>query len=105
SSLSTTRHSRRAGISLLEVLVIVVVVALFALVMYMVAGKTAGKDKHRACASNVRDLGSAVVLYAQDHDETLPPLTNIEGQIGQMEPQWSSLPTESDQPQRLKKAL
>jgi len=60
-----------------EVLVIGGVVIVFCTIMVMVARKTTGSNFHKACALNVRALGAAVVLYAQDHDDALPPFTNL----------------------------
>jgi len=89
---------------LLEVLVVIATLVLFCVVMAAMALRTSSKNSHRACASNVRELGTAVVMYAQDHDDTLLSYTNIELVIAHTDRQQrgSTPPT---QPELIKKAL
>lgn len=76
-----SRHPRthRAGFTLVELL------AVLAITGVLVALVTAGMQRARVaalrteCASNLRQIGMGVLLYAADHDGWLPPTTHSAG--------------------------
>ena len=63
----------RRAFTLIELLVVVAIIAILASILFPVFAQAREKARQSACLSNVRQLGLAALLYAQDYDETLPP--------------------------------
>lgn len=75
-------RSSRRGFTLIELLVVVAIVAVLAgLAMggYSTAREAAWRTE---CASHLRQVSLAVLLYAADNSQTLPPLTSPSGGWG-----------------------
>jgi prepilin-type N-terminal cleavage/methylation domain-containing protein/prepilin-type processing-associated H-X9-DG protein len=66
------RHSRH-GFTLIELLVVIAIIAILAAILFPVFAQAREKARTAACASNLKQAGVAVVMYAQDYDETFPP--------------------------------
>ncbi|MFM7322332.1 MAG: DUF1559 domain-containing protein, partial [Armatimonadota bacterium] len=62
------------GFTVIELLVVVAVIAILAALLFPVFGQARERARGATCLSNVRQLAMAVLLYAQDHDESLPPV-------------------------------
>lgn len=63
----------RFGFTLIELLVVIAIIALLAAVLFPVFAKAREKARQTACASNLKQLGLAWLMYAQDYDETACP--------------------------------
>src|SRR5947209_15554543 len=68
SSLSAVR---RSGFTLIELLVVIAIIAILAAIRFPVFAKAREKARQAACGSNCRQIGLALMMYAQDYDETL----------------------------------
>lgn len=75
-----------------------------ATVLWFVASRTRAESQSRNCASNVREIGSALVMYTFDHNGSFPPYTNIESDLSRKQGS-SSTPTASNEPQFLRDCL
>ena len=64
---------RRKGFTLIELLVVIAIIAILAAILFPVFARAREKARQTSCASNLRQIGLAVQMYAQDWDETLPP--------------------------------
>lgn len=64
---------RRRGLTVVEALVASAVVIVFLAVAYPAARALTGRARGSACAEKLHTLGSALALYANDHDGWLPP--------------------------------
>lgn len=73
------RLAARPGFSLIDVLVSIAVVGMLIALMIPTL-QTVKERAHRAiCQSNLRQIGLGVAMYAQDHEEFLPPSVFVLG--------------------------
>jgi prepilin-type N-terminal cleavage/methylation domain-containing protein/prepilin-type processing-associated H-X9-DG protein len=70
------RPGSRSGFTLIELLVVVAIVSLLAAILLPVFASVRERARALACLSNVRQIGLAYTLYAQDNDESLPLTTD-----------------------------
>ncbi|MEN6549082.1 MAG: prepilin-type N-terminal cleavage/methylation domain-containing protein [Armatimonadia bacterium] len=63
-------HKR--GFTLIELLVVIAIIAILAAILFPVFAKARAKARQTACLSNVRQLSTALQMYAQDYDECYP---------------------------------
>jgi prepilin-type N-terminal cleavage/methylation domain-containing protein/prepilin-type processing-associated H-X9-DG protein len=62
----------RGGFTLIELLVVIAVVAVLAALLLPALSQAKEKGKSARCISNLRQLGMATTLYADDHEDALP---------------------------------
>lgn len=72
--------SHETGFTVLELLVVICIIAILAALLFPTFTLAREKAHQASCASNMRQLGIAAMLYAQDHDEHLPGATD--GPVG-----------------------
>jgi prepilin-type N-terminal cleavage/methylation domain-containing protein/prepilin-type processing-associated H-X9-DG protein len=58
----------RKGFTLIELLVVVAIIAILAAILFPVFAQAREKARSASCASNLRQLGTAVRMYVQDYD-------------------------------------
>jgi prepilin-type N-terminal cleavage/methylation domain-containing protein/prepilin-type processing-associated H-X9-DG protein len=63
---------RRRGFTLIELLVVIAIIAILAAILFPVFAQARAKARQAGCLSNMKQLGLAWVMYAQDYDETSP---------------------------------
>ena len=61
------------GFTLVELLVVIAIISLLAAILFPVFAQARAKAYQAQCASNLRQIGLALVMYAQDNDEALMP--------------------------------
>jgi len=61
----------RRGFTLIELLVVIAIIAILAAILFPVFARAREKARQTSCLSNVKELMLAVLMYAQDYDETL----------------------------------
>ncbi len=60
------------GFTLIELLVVIAILSVLAALLFPVFGAAREKARQTTCLSNLRQMGSAIALYAQDYDGYLP---------------------------------
>lgn len=65
------RNSR--GISLMEILVVLVILALLVALLLPVVSESRRRSRESVCMNNLRQLGMAIQLYRNDHEQHYPP--------------------------------
>lgn len=65
--------SLRRGFTLIELLVVIAIIAILAAILFPVFARARESARKTACVSNVRQLGTAWMMYVQDYDENFPP--------------------------------
>ncbi|MES2465322.1 MAG: DUF1559 domain-containing protein [Armatimonadota bacterium] len=65
-------HSYRRAFTLIELLVVIAIIAILAAILFPVFAQAREKARQTACLSNLKQMGNAVMMYAQDNDEILP---------------------------------
>ncbi len=71
----------RKGFTLIELLVVIAIIAILAAILFPVFAKAREKARQTACMNNQRQIATAVLMYAQDHDEMLPDVASMWGAI------------------------
>ena len=64
--------SRRRGFTLIELLVVIAIIAILAAILFPVFAKAREKARQTSCLSNLKQIGTSILMYAQDYDETYP---------------------------------
>lgn len=63
----------RHGFTLIELLVVIAIIAILAAILFPVFSQAREKARAISCLSNLKQLGTASVLYAQDYDGMYVP--------------------------------
>jgi prepilin-type N-terminal cleavage/methylation domain-containing protein len=62
---------RRRGFTLIELLVVIAIIAILASILFPVFARAREQARKSSCASNMRQIGIAMLSYAHDYDEKL----------------------------------
>lgn len=63
---------KKLGFTLIELLVVIAIIALLAAILFPVFGRARENARRSSCQSNLKQIGVAVLQYAQDYDEIYP---------------------------------
>jgi|LSQX01.1.fsa_nt_gb prepilin-type N-terminal cleavage/methylation domain-containing protein/prepilin-type processing-associated H-X9-DG protein len=59
----------RRGFTLIELLVVIAIIAILAAILFPVFARAREKARQSSCLSNMKQLGTAMMMYAQDYDD------------------------------------
>jgi prepilin-type N-terminal cleavage/methylation domain-containing protein/prepilin-type processing-associated H-X9-DG protein len=63
---------KRHAFTLIELLVVIAIIATLAAILFPVFAQARAKARQATCQSNLKQIGIALLMYAQDYDESLP---------------------------------
>lgn len=66
------RPQSYVGFTLIELLVVIVIIAILGAVLFPVLSQAREKRNSAACLSNQKQIGTALMQYAQDYNEVMP---------------------------------
>jgi prepilin-type N-terminal cleavage/methylation domain-containing protein len=69
---SNINHKIRAGFTLIELLVVIAILGLLIAILMPVLNQARLQAHRAACAGNLRQVGMAINMYAEDFDDTIP---------------------------------
>jgi len=83
------RQSHRPGFTLIELLVVIAIIALLAALLLPALAKARERGRQSFCINNVRQQTLAVILYADENHDTLPPTAYLDADGDEVD--WPSL--------------
>jgi prepilin-type processing-associated H-X9-DG protein/prepilin-type N-terminal cleavage/methylation domain-containing protein len=84
----TSSSRRRVAFTLIELLVVIAIIAILAAILFPVFAQARSKARQAACLSNLKQIGTGMMMYAQDYDEVLPGNTNLNGAGEPTDARW-----------------
>ncbi len=66
----TPMPRKRTAFTLIELLVVIAIIAILAAILFPVFAKAREKARQTACLSNMKQMGSATLMYLTDYDQT-----------------------------------
>ncbi|MBC8138195.1 MAG: DUF1559 domain-containing protein, partial [Fibrella sp.] len=68
----TTKTCSKKAFTLIELLVVIAIIAILAAILFPVFSRAREKARQTACLNNQKQIGTGIMQYSQDYDETLP---------------------------------
>ncbi|MBB6052570.1 prepilin-type N-terminal cleavage/methylation domain-containing protein [Armatimonas rosea] len=78
---------RRNAFTLIELLVVIAIIAILAAILFPVFAQARAKARQVSCLSNLKQVGTGLMMYTQDYDETLPGNSTL-GTNGITDARW-----------------
>jgi prepilin-type N-terminal cleavage/methylation domain-containing protein/prepilin-type processing-associated H-X9-DG protein len=66
------RRVRKPAFTLIELLVVIAIIAILAAILFPVFAQARETARMSSCVSNMKQIGTSLMMYVQDYDETYP---------------------------------
>src|SRR5881396_2310328 len=66
-------RNKGSGFTLIELLVVIAIIAILAAILFPVFAQARESARAISCLSNMKQIGVAMTMYAQDYDERFAP--------------------------------
>ena len=76
-----THSRRRQAFTLIELLVVIAIIGILASMLLPTLSRALAKAKRIKCVANMRQIGTGLIMFAQDNDDRLPWQLTPSGQI------------------------
>ena len=73
-SLRCNKARSRRAFTLIELLVVIAIIAILAAILFPVFAQAREKARQTSCLSNMKQIGTASIMYVQDYDEMFSPI-------------------------------
>jgi len=83
--------SRHRGFTLIELLVVVAIIALLIALLLPSLGRAREQAKSVSCLTNLRQVGLAFTVYAEEHSNYIPPGDALTGSTAAYYESWASI--------------
>jgi prepilin-type N-terminal cleavage/methylation domain-containing protein/prepilin-type processing-associated H-X9-DG protein len=74
-----TRPNAFQAFTLIELLVVIAIIAILAAILFPVFAQARDKARQASCLSNLKQMGTAFMMYVQDYDEKFPLAFGFDG--------------------------
>ncbi|HEY3782397.1 MAG TPA: prepilin-type N-terminal cleavage/methylation domain-containing protein [Fimbriimonadaceae bacterium] len=72
---------KKSAFTLIELLVVIAIIAILAAILFPVFAQAKAAAKKTSCLSNLKQIGTAVYLYANDYDNWIPASNGYHGYL------------------------
>ncbi len=81
----------KKAFTLIELLVVIAIIAILAAILFPVFAQARSKARQTSCLSNIKQIGTGLMMYTQDYDEVLPGNSTLGS--GYTDPRWPDAAT------------
>lgn len=71
-------RKKNNGFTLIELLIVLAIIVILAGILFPVFSRARASARRTSCASNLKQLGTAIMMYMQDHDQTYPVIAQAD---------------------------